>query len=283
MRYSIPTKRQSDNILSKQHQSEMEEVHAVCFAKLCEVIDRKIIIGKKVMKLTDLRSLYCTYLSETPFANPNYRSEKIKSILNGHEVYSNKLCFVSLGKIQGQYQLDLVFSDKTDLSEAVKHGYLLGCSDKIQDVAILLHKMIKNAFEKAEKLPWPPTASCLTTKNPAPSNLQRFLRILISGKAERSESERIVLLVSSIGQDLCQAATKSQWKLPKHILVCMTLRHLFRSAKLSILMNRLGHSESYSFSLELEIALIEALEKAHTIRNNNNTISSLPIIISQRL
>ena len=54
-------------------------------------------------------------------------------------------------------------------------------------------------FEKAEKLPWPPTASCLTTKNPAPNNLLRFLRILISEKAERSESERIELLVSSIG------------------------------------------------------------------------------------
>ena len=73
--------------------------------------------------------------------------------------------------------------------------------------------MIKNAFEKAEKLPWPPTASCLTTENPVSNNLQRFLRILISGKSERSESERIELLVSSIGQDLCRAATKGQWKL----------------------------------------------------------------------
>ena len=176
----------------------MEEVHAVCFAKLCEVTDREIIIGKKVMKMTDLRSLYCTYPSETPFANPNYRSEKIKSILNSHKVYNNKLCFVSLGKIQDQYQSNLVSSNKTDLSEAV---------------AILLHKMIKNAFETAEKLPWPPTASCLTTENPAPNNLQCFLRILISGKAERSESERIELLVSSIGKDQCREATKGQWKL----------------------------------------------------------------------
>ena len=30
-------------------------------------------------------------------------------------------------------------------------------------------------------------------------------------------------------------------------------------------MNKLGHSESYPFSLELETALAEALEKAHTI------------------
>ena len=121
--------------------------------------------------------------------------------------------------------------------------------------------MIKNTFENAENFPWRPTASCLTTENPAPNNLQRFLRILISGKAERSESERIELLISSIGKDLCRAATNGQWKLSKHILVCMTLRHLFWSAKLSIF----SHLESYSFSLELETALAEALEEAHTI------------------
>ena len=58
MRYSVPTKWQSDIISSKQHQSEMEEVHTVRFAKLCEVIDKEIIISKKVMKMTDLCSLY---------------------------------------------------------------------------------------------------------------------------------------------------------------------------------------------------------------------------------
>ena len=167
----------------------MEEVHAVCFAKLCEVIDGEIInliIGKKVMTMTDFRSLYSTYLSETSFANSDYSSEKIKPMLNSHEVYSNKLCFVRLGKIRGQYQSDLVFGNETDLSETVKHGYLLGCLDKIWDVAILMHKIMKNTFEKAEKLPRSPTASCITTENPAPNNLQRFLRILVCGKAERS-------------------------------------------------------------------------------------------------
>ena len=109
------------------------------------------------------------------------------------------------------------------------------------------------------------TFSNITTENPPPNDLQLFLRILINGKAERSESERIELLDLSIGQDLCRTATKGQWSLPKHILLCMTLGHLSRSVKLSMVMNQLGHSESYSFSLELETALAEALEEAHTI------------------
>ena len=45
----------------------------------------------------------------------------------------------------------------------------------------------------------------------------------------------------------------------------MTLGHLSRSVKLSVLMNKLGHSESYFFSLELETALAETFEEAHTI------------------
>ena len=109
------------------------------------------------------------------------------------------------------------------------------------------------------------TFSNLTTENSTPNDLQLFLRILINGKAQRSGSERIGLLVSSIGQDLCREATKGQWSLSKHTLLCMTFGHLSRSVKLSMLINQLGHSESYFFLLELETALVETLEEAHTI------------------
>jgi hypothetical protein len=163
MKYTVPTKWQSDNVTAKQHQKELEEIHNMCFSQLCQVIDSKIIHGKEVMKMTDLRDLLIHYLSETPFANPNYRSHKLKSRLISHEVYGNKISFVSLGKKSGQVQSDLVFSNEIDLSEAVKNGYLLGCSDMIHDVGILLRNIIKDAFQKAEQLPWPPTASYLQT------------------------------------------------------------------------------------------------------------------------
>ena len=50
------------------------------------------------------------------------------------------------------------------------------------------------------------------------------------------------------------------WKQPKHILVCLTLRHLFRSERLTTLINKLGHSESYSYSLKLETAIAEVAD-----------------------
>lgn len=245
---------------------DLEKTHDLCFATVCAEIDRRIIVNKEVMKLSDLRDFYVAHLSETEFSNPDYRTEKLKSKLVSHELYGNKLCFVGLDRQGGKFQSELVFSCGMDISTAVKNGYMLGCSDEVGNVARLLHGIIGDAFANASKLPWPPTAANLqAADDPVPENLQRFLRILISGQNCVGKSGKIERLISSIGQDLCRAATKGRWKLQKHILVCMTLRHLFRSAQLSTLMNRLGHAESYSFSLELETALAEALHEASSL------------------
>ncbi|XP_046346792.1 uncharacterized protein LOC124127441 [Haliotis rufescens] len=45
----------------------------------------------------------------------------------------------------------------------------------------------------------------------------------------------------------------------------MTLRHLFRSERLITLLNRMGHCENYSFSLELETALAQAIAQTSTL------------------
>ena len=72
-----------------------------------------------------------------------------------------------------------------------------------------------------------------------------------------------ICLIGSIGQDICRAATRGQWKLPKHIFLCMTLHHLFRSKELTTLMNRFGHCES--FSLEVETAIAKALKETSSL------------------
>lgn len=145
-------------------------------------------------------------------------------------------------------QSALVFSNDLDLATTVRNSYCLQIpsSDQIDVIVLQLHQKIKDAFLKAGDMPWPPTAPYLqATENPVPNSLRRFLRLLISGTGSFSSSEKTERLVSSLGQDICRATTRGEWKLPKHILVCMTLRHLFRSAQLNILMNKLGHAESY--------------------------------------
>ncbi|CAL8293470.1 unnamed protein product [Arctogadus glacialis] len=94
-----------------------------------------------------------------------------------------------------------------------------------------------------------------------PSDLMRFLTLIISGDADLEKSEKTRCLVPSISQDICRAVTKGEWKLPKHILLCTTIRHLYRSKQLTTILSRLGHCETYDFGLELETALTKALDE----------------------
>lgn len=113
---------------------------------------------------------------------------------------------------------------------------------------------------------WPPTADDmeLNAENFLPAELTRFLSLLIAGKEVNETREKVRRLIFSIGQDLCRAATNGTWKLPKHILLCVTVRHLFRSKQLTSILNRLGHSKSYDFGLELETSLTKALDESST-------------------
>ena len=92
-----------------------------------------------------------------------------------------------------------------------------------------------------------------------PVELQEFLSYLVHdhNTATTAHAHRVVL---SIGQDICRDATRGQWTMPKHILMCMTLRHTFRSKMLLRLLNRFGHTEDDAFAMELEGALEEALK-----------------------
>ena len=38
-------------------------------------------------------------------------------------------------------------------------------------------------------------------------------------------------LVFSIEQNLCHAVSEAEWKIPKHVLICASVKHLFRSAQ----------------------------------------------------
>ena len=111
---------------------------------------------------------------------------------------------------------------------------------------------------------WPLDDKYPNTANIVPDELNSFLRMIIF-RSSSTTSEKLQRLSNSLGQDICRAATNGEWKLPKHILVCLSLRHLFRSKELITIMNRLGHCENYSFSLELETAIAQALNEESTI------------------
>lgn len=250
-----------------KRQAALEEAHRNTFAEVCKVINDEIIDKNKILKLSDLRDLYISHLQETQFANPNYRGENLKTKLERCEDYQGILGFCPAGA-DGKFMSYLVFNSKMDISNAIRASYRLGQSDKVREVARLLKDEVINKYKTTDDTPWPLTVSDLSDADIVPNQLQKFLTYIISG--DENPSRRVVRLVNSIGQDICRAVTNGRWKLPKHVLVGMTLRHLFRSAELIRLLNRLGQCENYSFLLELETAMAQAVD---------NTSSLLPLQI----
>ena len=133
-------------------------------------------------------------------------------------------------------------------------------------VALLSSNSVLETFKSSEDIPWPITAKDIELDGDKilPSDLSRFLHVIITGKDSIEKSEKTTRLISSIGQDLCRAVTDGNWKLPKHVLLCMSIRHLFHTKQLSMILHRLGHSESYKFGLELETGLTKALDDVST-------------------
>ena len=68
----------SSSLEAKTKQSEMEMAHQAAFNGVCVSVDKALIAKQGVCKMTDLLQLYVSYLQESPFPNPNFRSEKLK-------------------------------------------------------------------------------------------------------------------------------------------------------------------------------------------------------------
>ena len=92
--------------------------------------------------------------------------------------------------------------------------------------------------------------------------------MLLSGEPEIGQtSDKNKRLVMSNGQDICRVVTDGEWKPPKHTLLCIIVRHLYRSKQLMTILFRLGYSESYSFALEMVSAISTAINEVFTFFN----------------
>lgn len=247
-------------------QFQMSAAHEKAFRTVLQHIQTSIIQQNEVVRLSALRLLYVDELARNGYENVNYRSEKLLKRLQNDPV-KNSVYFTKVDHGKGNaISFWLVCSINITVSNALSRAFALGSTDKYQDVALLLRGTILKAHQESKELPWPPTADDmeLTSENLLPQDLIRFLSFVMAGNEDVEASEKKKRLVFSVGQDLCRAVTDGKWKLPKHVLLCVTVRHLFRSKQLTLILNRLGHSESYEFGLEIETAMAKALEEAST-------------------
>ena len=258
---------------AQKHDLETEQDHKIAahqqaYSAVKEYIRAHIIESNEVLQLSSLRHVYMSELEEHGAPSPDYRGENLMKRLQGDDELGNAIVFskVSLRK-KGCLSFYLVYSTSITLANAVAHAYKLGTADQLKDVALILRGIIMKAFKESPALPWPPTADDLDVKpsDQLPEELVKFLNLVLGGTSEvEKKCEKTQRLVFSIAQDLCRATTNGEWKLPKHILLCTTVRHLYRSKQLTTILNKLSHSESYDFGLELETAMAKAIDEAST-------------------
>ena len=115
-------------------------------------------------------------------------------------------------------------------------SYLLASKDHLKDTAKYLRDPILNAFRKSQEMTRPPTLEDVKklASEPLPEELQRFLSLVFSGnEPEVVQDDSSKRFIYSIGQYVCRAISQGRWKLAKHILICITIRHLYRSKQLT--------------------------------------------------
>ena len=157
---------------------------------------------------------------------------------------------------------ELVYSDQILKGQAVEVAFESACSDekKVEEAAMILRRHILDVKNSSGDIPFPPTASWLLSDKREPSHLlKEFLSQLVTGNPKHKISAKSLRFINSCSQDISYATTNGQWEMPKHILLAMTVHHLTGSAQVITLLNRLGHCQSYTRTLELETALCNSV------------------------
>ena len=249
-------------------QTALEDAHKSALHHVVAYVKEHVIEANKVIQLSCLTLMYTAELENTPFKNPKYQGAKrLKPKLENHPDLNGKIQFIKCNPANSQ-PFFLLYNTKITVGDAISEAYSLATTDSIREVALLLRGIIMKSFRESKELSWPPSANELEiTSEVIPNQLRKFLSIAMD-KQIISTSDHANRLILSVGQDICRAVTNGEWKLPKHILLCMTLRHLYRSKLLLTLLNRFGHCESNSFAMELESAVDTALEQKSTVLTN---------------
>ena len=115
-------------------------------------------------------------------------------------------------------------------------------------------------------MPWPPSAAWLLSGERRPPDiLLTFLIYIITGKPVKHASGRSQRYGLSFAEDLCYAVTNGDWAMPKHLTLPMTVRHLTGSAEVITILNRYGHGQSYTRTLELETAMRNSVTSSDSV------------------
>ena len=211
--------------------------HTAAFSSVQKVIDRDIVLGEKIVQLSYLTKIYTESLSKTDFTNNNYRPENLKAKIENCSKYRNSISFAKLR----EFESSLVYNKKIPAEKLICESFQRGTNKQLKNVGQIIKTQIKSYFEETQRTPIRPITSESLGHVDLPPNLSELLSYIIFNEGyEHDITSKKSRPISSIGQDICRAATRGKWKLPKHVGLGMTVRHLFRSKELMTVLTDSG-------------------------------------------
>ena len=234
--------------------SQSQAAHNAAFQFIKSYIEKHLLTGGNIERLSMIRERYLTYLLDNHpnFYNKNYKMYKLKDKLQKY--FGTKLSF---WQTQTKSKSELVYAADIE-GEAVEVAFELAASDerRLTESAMIIRRHIHECRLESEPMPWPPSAAWLLSgERRPPEILLTFLISVITGKPTKHASSRSQRYALSLAEDLCYTATNGEWIMPKHLTLPMTVIHLTGNAEVVTILNRYGHGQSYSRTLELETAM----------------------------
>lgn len=258
--------------------SQSEAAHKQAFEFISSYIEKNIIEGQNVERLTMLRERYLEYLLEKfpDEYNENYKTYKLKNKLVKH--FKDRLNFWRPER--SKTTSELVYGTNVE-GNAIEKAFELASSDerRLQESAMILRRYMFDERKSSSQMPWPPSSDWLLSgERKAPDILVNFTVQLISGKSENRISPKTRRIASSISEDICYAASNGEWVMPKHVLLPMTVRHLTGNAELVTILNRFGHAQSYTRTMELETAMCNSIITSESILPANISVENNAVL-----
>ena len=247
--------------------AEQRQAYDAAFQHVCSHIRQHIIHDGSVLRMTTVRGVYLSYMEEhsPEFYNPLHKTQKLKEKIVRH--FGSVIQFW-----QPNVKSELLYSSDIPAGAAIEVAFEAATSEDklLEDAAMTLRRNILNAHMTSGEMPWPPSADHLNINASLPPTvLTDFMSRVITGKPSTASTQTASRLVSSLSEDICAATTRGRWKLAKHLLLGMTLRHFTGSAQLITLIHRFGHCCSYSQILELENAMaLKSLRRDSVLPSN---------------
>jgi len=194
--------------------------------------------------------------------NEDYRTEKLKARLMSH--FGDALEFHQYHSRKGE----IVYASDLEKSEAVEAAFESASSEMrlLDEAAAILRRHVEAAYAQTSDIPWPPSAAQLLDQScTLPHSVMNFMSRVISGKPLTEASTKTSRLAKSFTEDLCCAVTNGMWKLPKQIMLGVSLHHLTGRADILTILNRFGHCSSYPMILELETAMANQVQQQSSV------------------